>query len=76
MKHQVQTYRDAGLEARWIKREGRPVIVIRNPLATLAHQRETWWTVTRGMFEDMQRIGIVEAFTNHTLIGDVFSVPA
>lgn len=74
MKHCVATYRAAGLEAKWGKVLGRPCIFIRNPKAKATHQRETWWTVTNTMFEDMKKVGIVEAFTRHTLLGHVFSL--
>jgi len=76
MKYTVETFRASGLEAKWTKRsDGSPAIVARNPNGR-AHQRNQWWTITKGMFEAMQKDGIVEAFDNHTLLGDVFSVPA
>jgi len=74
MKHGVKTYREAGLEARWSKRNGRPVITVRDPIAPLEHQRQTWWIVSLNMFEDMKKDGIREAFRNHTLLGDIFSI--
>jgi hypothetical protein len=74
LKHSVETYRAAGLEAKWAKRNGTPFIYLRNPKAKHAFQRETWWLCDRSMFESMQNAGIVEGFSNHTLLGDVFFV--
>lgn len=74
MKHAVATYRTAGLEAKWTKRDGKPFIAVRHPAAALKHQRETWWLVTRQMHEAMTASGIIEGFTNCTLLGDVFSI--
>lgn len=79
MTNKVSTYRSAGLEARWGKdRKGRPFtfIFIRNSQAPHPHQRDTWWIVSRSMFETMAEVGIVEGFSWHTLLGDVFSIPA
>jgi hypothetical protein len=71
----VATFRSAGLEARWTKtRSGTPCMVTRNPTAKLKHQRETWWIVDRGMWETAQKIGIVEAFDRHTLLGNFFAI--
>jgi hypothetical protein len=76
MKYQVKPLRDAGLEAKWSKTSaGAPIIVARNPKATLAHQREKWWFVDARMFADMKTEGVLEAFDSHTFIADVFSVP-
>jgi hypothetical protein len=74
MKHCVATFREAGLEARWIKRGYTPFIAVRNPSAKLEHQRKTWWLVTKQMFVSMEREGIVEGFTRATLLGDIFAV--
>lgn len=75
LKHSVKTYRAAGLEAKWGKvNGGTPAIFVRNPKAEAKHQRETWWMITNRMFDDMKEVGIVEAFTRHTLLGDIFSV--
>jgi len=77
MKHSVATYRSAGLEARWGKaRSGAPAIFVRNPSSPLPHQRTTWWLVTRDMFRDMESVEVLEGFNRHTLLADVFSIPA
>lgn len=77
MKYTVKTLRVAGLEARWTRTgSGAPIIVARDHQAKHAHQRERWWVVSPEMFETMQRDGIREGFDRHTLLGDVFSVPA
>ncbi len=76
MKHRVGTYRAAGLEAKWSKtRVGQPYIVVRDPNAEFEHQRVTWWRVDNSMYQDMKKIGIREAFGNHTILGDVLSIP-
>ena len=77
MTYRVSTFRTAGLEARWTRTHaGKPIIVVRNPLALREHQRTQWWAVTAGMWTSMQATGIIEGFTQHTLLGDVFSIPA
>lgn len=74
IEYKVGTFRAAGLEARWGKHSGTPFILLRNPNAKLEHQRKTWWTCDRTMFERMQKVGIVEAFDEHTLLGDIFAI--
>lgn len=75
MKYRVSTLRTAGLEARWTRNDnGAPIIVARDPHATLEHQRKTWWRVGQTVWTAMRRDGIREAFNNHTLLGDVFSI--
>lgn len=74
MKNIVLTYRDAGLEARWTKRDGTPFIAVRYPSATLTHQRETWWLVDKPMFDCMASIGVVKGFLRTTLLGDIFNL--
>jgi len=75
MKYSVKTLREVGLEARWThNRSGAPIIIARDPSSRNFHQRETWWHVTNGMWKDMQSAGIKEAFDQHTLLGDIFSV--
>lgn len=77
MKNTVSTYRAAGLEARWSRtRTGAPAVFVRNPNADLAHQRTSWFMVTAPMFKDMERFGVIEGFDRHTLLADVFSIPA
>lgn len=75
MKNNVATYRSAGLEARWSRNPaGGPRMLVRNPASPRKHQRETWWQVTRAMFETMKEVGVVEGFDRHTLLGDIFAV--
>jgi hypothetical protein len=75
MKHSVTAYRSAGLEARWTKTAmGQPMIVVRNPKAHLKHQRDGWWYVDAGMYSTMRRVGVLEGFDRHTMLGDVFSL--
>lgn len=76
-KYSVKTLRAAGLEARWTRnRNGAPIIVVRDPAANLRHQRQTWWAVGQRMWDDMMKDGVREAFDQHTLIADIFSIPA
>lgn len=76
-KYSVKTLRDAGLEARWTHNsKGAPIIVARDPKAELVHQRHTWWFVDAKMWADMLKSGVHEAFVQHTLLGDIFSIPA
>lgn len=75
-RYTVGTFRAAGLQAKWTKNHrGAPIIIVRNPNAESRHQRECWWMCDRSMWETMQRVGILEGFDSHTLLGDVFSVP-
>ena len=77
MKYSVKTLREAGLEARWThNRNGAPIIVARDPQARSEHQRKTWWHVGQTMWDTMKEVGVKEAFDRHTLLGDIFSVPA
>lgn len=75
MKYVVTTFRDAGLEAKWTKtRAGAPVIAVRNPQASIPHQRDRWHNVDGHMWARMQSAGIVEGFNQVTMIADIFSV--
>lgn len=76
MKYSVTTLRTAGLEARWTKNQrGAPIILARDPNAPSEHQRTTWWFVDGSMWDRMAKVGISKAFREHTLLGDIFSVP-
>lgn len=70
----VKTFRNAGLEARWSKHNGRPCMAVRNPSAKLTHQRLKWWVITNQMWEAMKQDGVLMGFENSTLLGDVFSI--
>jgi len=75
MNYSVKPMREAGLEAKWTKtRNGAPIIVARYPKAEEKHQRECFWFVDQKMFDNMQEVGIVEAFERATLLGDIFSI--
>lgn len=77
MAYQVKTFRDAGLEAKWGKlRSGAPAIFARDPSAKSKHQRESWWMVDNSMWQRAAKVGIKQAFEEHTLLGDFFSIPA
>jgi len=71
MKYQVGTIRKAGLEAKWIKtRCGAPMIAARK------NKHCSWFAIDCQMWNAMKKEGIRKAFEEHTLLGDVFSVPA
>ena len=75
MDYRVKTFRDAGLEAKWGKtRSGTPCVFARSPDAKSKHQRETWWMVDNAMWKRASVVGIRQAFEEHTLLGDVFSI--
>ncbi len=75
MKYNVTTFRSAGLEAKWSRNsKGAPIIVVRNPASQREHQRTSWWFVDRSMWETAAKVGVVEAFDRHTLLGDVFAI--
>lgn len=76
-RYSVKTLREAGLEARWTKtRNGAPIIVAHDPMASSEHQRKTWWTIDWATWKTMQKVGIREGFDRHTLLGNIFSVAA
>lgn len=50
-------------------------LVARHPNARTEHQRRSWWVVDEGMFKSMERIGVLPAFDEHTILGDILSVP-
>jgi len=73
--YRVADIRAFGLEARWAKRRtGGPIIVARNPTAKTAHQREKWWVVDAQMWERAKQVGLVQAFDEHTVLGDIFGI--
>jgi hypothetical protein len=76
MDYRVKTFRDAGLEAKWGKTSpyGGPVIYARCPNAKAKHQREQWWMVDHAMWRRASVVGIRQAFEEHTLLGDIFSI--
>jgi len=77
MRYVVQTFKDAGLEARWGRTgSGAPMIFARNPKARLKHQRESWWAMDARFWKEAETVGVAQAFDQHTLLGDMFSVPA
>lgn len=73
-RYRVEDFRSAGLEARWGKHHGTPCIYARNPNSEHRHQRETWWLMDARMFERAREYGIMQAFHEATLIGDMFSI--
>ena len=75
VNYRVKDIRALGLQCKWSKsRNGRPVIVVRNPAAELAHQREKWWVLDRHMWTRAQEVGLLQAFDEHTVLGDYFGI--
>lgn len=69
MKYTVGEIRAAGLEARWTRtRNGAPIIVARKPGST------RWYCVDKHMWKRAANVGIAEAFDEHTVLGDIFSI--
>jgi hypothetical protein len=58
----IQSLQEAGLQAR----KSGDAIVVRNPKATLAFQRDSWWRVDPPMQAEMNRLGIVEGYQLYT----------
>jgi len=63
VNHHVNTYRAAGLEARWGKFCGAPFIFVRDPAGT---HPENWYAVTGPMFALMRKVGVRNAFAEFT----------
>ena len=71
MKYSVKEIRAAGLEARWTKTSGgAPIIAARHS------EHKCWYVIERGMWKRAQEVGIKEAFDEHTLLGQYFSIAA
>lgn len=67
--YRVGAFRDAGLNAKWRKTEhGAPYIVVKLP-----HQNR-WYVCNQSMWDYMAKVGVLQGYTDHTLLGDVFSV--
>lgn len=74
--YKVATFRNAGLQARWIKnRKGAPMIAVRDPNSSFEHLKYKWWAVDKYMFETMSKSGVREGFVEHALVADIFSIP-
>lgn len=72
MEYRVKTLRDAGLKAKWSRtKKGAPIIVAqRND-----DFDKTWYTVDKQMWERAEKVGIAQAFDEHTCLGFAFSIP-
>jgi len=78
MKLSVKMFRDEEMEARWGRTHvGAPCMFVRDPAASLKHQRESWWMVTQEMWDSIAGgENPRDAFHAHTMLGDIFSIPA
>lgn len=78
MRYRVGDIRATGLEAKWGRTcQGRPAIFVRLPQNHKHRTSNIWWLLTNHMWEQMQSgKNAVEVLDNHTLLGDIFSVPA
>jgi hypothetical protein len=68
MEYKVGPIREAGLEAKWGKSRGAPIILARKP------KTSTWWYVDKSMWTRAQEVGIMQAFEEHTALGEYFSI--
>ena len=70
MNYNIKTIRNAGLEAKWTRtRNGAPIIAGRL-------DKGSWYVIDNSMWESAKKIGILEAFKNHTALGKFFSIQA
>lgn len=74
MQYRVNTFREAGLEAKWIRTNGRPIIAVRDPNGTHEKQREGWWHCTSEMFNTMKKVGVRKGFHGATCLPAMFSI--
>jgi hypothetical protein len=66
--YRVGSFKEVGLEAKWAKSPaGGPYIKARKPDGC-------WYVVSKVMFDRIQKVGVLEGFDEHTLLGDIFSV--
>lgn len=79
MKKYKQTeyeLQEAGLDTKWVKSTIRPKMI-----CLCAREPKTddpnWYKVTPSMWRSAESLegGIKEAFVNHTILGDIFSIP-
>lgn len=71
MRYSVLTFREAGLDARRGRtRYGGSIILARDPKST----SPTWFAVDKHMMQRAKQVGIRTAFSEHTALGDIFSV--
>jgi hypothetical protein len=71
MRYSVTPIREAGLEAKWGRtRYGGPILLARDPKST----SPTWFAVDKNMWQRAKTVGIATAFSEHTALGDIFSV--
>jgi hypothetical protein len=70
MRYIIQTFKDAGLQARWTRtRTGAPII-------SAKAEDGNWYVVDARCWEQAQKIGLKEAFENYNALGKYFSIPA
>ena len=69
MEYTVGYIRSQGLECRWTKRRnGAPIIVGKTA-------NGTWAAIDRSMWNRAETVGLSQAFSEHTTLIDIFSVP-
>jgi hypothetical protein len=67
--YRVGAFRAAGLDAKWTKTEhGAPYMVAKLP------SQSKWWVCGQAMWDYMGKVGVLQGFKDHTLLGDAFSV--
>jgi len=71
MKYTVGDIKKQGFDAKWAKtKRGTSIIVARDPESP----DETFYAVTRDMWDRAKAVGFKEAFREHTALGEFFSV--
>lgn len=74
VNYRVKDIRALGFECKWSKRRGAPILVVRDPAAASDHQRDKWWVLDEAMWKRAQKVGLKQAFDEHTALGNFFSV--
>jgi hypothetical protein len=73
MEYKVGWLRDAGFDAKWGKlQNGTPVLYVRQHGAA----KPTFWLVNKSMWARAKEVGFPQAFSEHTVLGDIFSIRA
>lgn len=70
MDYKINTFRAAGLQAKWGKVNNRPAIFARNSNST------PFYLVNKSMWKLMKENGIIKGFEQATALADIFSVEA
>ena len=68
LTYTVKSIRDAGLEVKWSKnKNGTPIMVARA-------KPGPYYYIDKDLWKRAKKVGIREAFSEHTLLGDIFFI--